>query len=102
MAASTPEITPEVAPAGTPWPRPRQAWYAVAIFASALTVNFLDRGILNLLVELKNGLNKTILMVTHDPRAAARAERVLHLEKGRLVRDTSPLHGATHPSGAPQ
>jgi putative ABC transport system ATP-binding protein len=43
--------------------------------------------ILNLLVELQKGLNKTILMVTHDPRAAARAERVLHLEKGRLVRD---------------
>lgn len=45
--------------------------------------------ILNLLVELKNGLNKTILMVTHDPRAADRAERVLHLDKGRLVREES-------------
>jgi putative ABC transport system ATP-binding protein len=49
--------------------------------------------ILDLLVELKNGLTKTIIMVTHDPRAAARAERVLHLEKGRLVRETSPLQG---------
>src|SRR6266540_2914366 len=38
--------------------------------------------ILNLLGELQRGLNKTILMVTHDPRAACRAERVLHLEKG--------------------
>src|SRR5262245_62875018 len=45
--------------------------------------------ILNLLVELKNGLNKTIIMVTHDPRAAVRAERVLHLEKGQLVHDTT-------------
>jgi putative ABC transport system ATP-binding protein len=64
--------------------------------------------ILNLLVELQQGLRKTILMVTHDPRAACRAERVLHLEKGRLVRDTAddPLyrrlpaeeqhHGAGH------
>jgi putative ABC transport system ATP-binding protein len=43
--------------------------------------------ILNLMVELKHGLNKTILMVTHDPRAAARAERVLHLDKGQLVRE---------------
>ncbi len=43
--------------------------------------------ILDLMVELKIGLTKTILMVTHDPRAAARAERVLHLEKGRLVRE---------------
>ena len=43
--------------------------------------------ILNLLVELQRGLTKTILMVTHDPRAAARALRVLHLDKGRLVRE---------------
>jgi putative ABC transport system ATP-binding protein len=43
--------------------------------------------ILNLMIELKHGLNKTILMVTHDPRAAARAERVLHLDKGQLVRE---------------
>ncbi len=41
--------------------------------------------ILNLLVELKNTLNKTIVMVTHDPRAAARADRVVHLDKGRLA-----------------
>jgi putative ABC transport system ATP-binding protein len=47
--------------------------------------------ILNLMVELQRGLNKTIIMVTHDPRAAIRAERVLHLEKGRLVRESVPL-----------
>jgi putative ABC transport system ATP-binding protein len=41
--------------------------------------------ILNLLGELKKELNKTILMVTHDPRAACRAERILHLDKGRLI-----------------
>ncbi len=45
--------------------------------------------ILNLLVALQKSLQKTILMVTHDPRAAARAERVLHLDKGRLVRETA-------------
>ena len=28
-------------------------------------------------------------MVTHDPRAARRAERILHLEKGQLVRETT-------------
>jgi putative ABC transport system ATP-binding protein len=44
--------------------------------------------ILKLLVELQRGLNKTIIMVTHDPRAAAKAERILHLEKGQLVRET--------------
>jgi putative ABC transport system ATP-binding protein len=41
--------------------------------------------ILNLLVELRTSLRKTILLVTHDPRAAQRADRVLHLEKGQLV-----------------
>lgn len=41
--------------------------------------------ILNLLGELKKTLNKTIVMVTHDPRAAERADRVVHLEKGRLA-----------------
>src|SRR5438874_163686 len=47
--------------------------------------------IMKLLVELQKGLNKTIIMVTHDPRAAAFAERVLHLEKGQLVRETTTV-----------
>src|SRR5436853_2192288 len=41
--------------------------------------------ILNLLDELQRGLKKTILLVTHDPRAAQRARRIVHLDKGRLV-----------------
>jgi putative ABC transport system ATP-binding protein len=41
--------------------------------------------ILNLLGELRNTLNKTIIIVTHDPRAAARADREVHLDKGQLV-----------------
>jgi putative ABC transport system ATP-binding protein len=41
--------------------------------------------ILDLLQELQQGLHKTILLVTHDPRAAARAERTLRLEKGQLI-----------------
>jgi putative ABC transport system ATP-binding protein len=41
--------------------------------------------IMNLLDELLRSLHKTILLVTHDPRAARRAHRVLHLEKGKLV-----------------
>jgi putative ABC transport system ATP-binding protein len=47
--------------------------------------------ILDLMGELQKGLGKTILLVTHDPRAAARAERILHLEKGQLVREESPV-----------
>jgi len=41
--------------------------------------------ILDLLCELRQSLHKTILLVTHDPRAAERAHRLLHLEKGLLV-----------------
>jgi putative ABC transport system ATP-binding protein len=45
--------------------------------------------ILNLLGELRVSLEKTILLVTHDPRAAARADRLLHLDKGQLVEQVS-------------
>src|SRR5947209_20359780 len=45
--------------------------------------------ILNLMGELQKALGKTIIMVTHDQRAAVRAMRELHLEKGRLVEDTA-------------
>ena len=41
--------------------------------------------ILDLLQALNRDHGKTIVMVTHDPHAAARAKRTLHLEKGVLV-----------------
>ncbi len=41
--------------------------------------------ILDLLQALNRDYGKTIVMVTHDPRAADRATRTLHLEKGVLV-----------------
>lgn len=41
--------------------------------------------ILGLLRELSTAHGKTIVMVTHDSRAAAAADRILHLEKGRLI-----------------
>jgi len=50
--------------------------------------------ILDLLDELRRSLHKTILLVTHDPRAAQRADRVLHLEKGQLVEQPEVLHEA--------
>ncbi len=40
--------------------------------------------ILNLLVALNREHGKTIVMVTHDPHAAARANRTLYLNKGAL------------------
>ncbi len=41
--------------------------------------------ILSLMESLNRDFGKTFVMVTHDPRAAARARRLVHLEKGRLV-----------------
>ncbi len=41
--------------------------------------------ILELLRVLNRDYGKTIVMVTHDPQAAAAARRVLHLDKGRLT-----------------
>ena len=41
--------------------------------------------ILDLLAQLVREYGKTVLMVTHDPRAAERADVVLHLDKGVLV-----------------
>ena len=43
--------------------------------------------ILNLMAQLNSELGKTIVMVTHDPKAAGRAHRMVHLEKGVLVSD---------------
>lgn len=42
--------------------------------------------ILNLLNLLNSEFGKTILMVTHDPRAASHARRIIHLDKGVLER----------------
>jgi putative ABC transport system ATP-binding protein len=45
--------------------------------------------ILDLLQSLNRDHGKTIVMVTHDPRAAERARRTLHLEKGELTKDVT-------------
>ena len=49
----------------------------------------LDRKSANEILDLLQALNrhhgKTIIMVTHDPNAAERAKRTLHLEKGTLI-----------------
>jgi len=46
--------------------------------------------ILKLLDRLNTELGKTIIMVTHDPRAAEAAHHLIYLDKGQLS-DTSPL-----------
>jgi putative ABC transport system ATP-binding protein len=45
--------------------------------------------ILDLLQALNRDHGKTIVMVTHDPHAAARAKRTLYLEKGVLVSEAA-------------
>ena len=40
--------------------------------------------ILDLLQALNREYGKTVIMVTHDPRAAERSNRVVHLDKGML------------------
>jgi putative ABC transport system ATP-binding protein len=45
--------------------------------------------ILGLLQALNEEHGKTVIMVTHDPRAAGFARRTVHLDKGRLV-DEAP------------
>src|SRR3712207_5132411 len=56
--------------------------------------------ILNLMEILRSQLSKTIIMVTHDPHAAERAQRVLHLEKGRLVLDDDRTASLTRRAAA--
>jgi putative ABC transport system ATP-binding protein len=43
--------------------------------------------VLGLLQRLNQEAGKTVIMVTHDPKAAAYARRVVHLEKGELVNE---------------
>jgi putative ABC transport system ATP-binding protein len=60
------------------------------LFADEPTGN-LDSGtsheILELLRAAVDGFGQTTVMVTHDPAAAAVADRVLHLEDGQVARD---------------
>lgn len=47
--------------------------------------------ILKLLQELATDYEKTVVMVTHDLRAAGSAHRILHLEKGQLTEQGAAL-----------
>jgi putative ABC transport system ATP-binding protein len=56
--------------------------------------------ILDLLGRLNRELGKTIVMVTHDPRAAVAARHLVHLDKGQLSDEAPALHGPTAAAGA--
>jgi len=47
--------------------------------------------ILRLLQALNQQHGKTIVMVTHDPKAAEYAKRILHLEKGQLLEQATAV-----------
>jgi hypothetical protein len=49
--------------------------------------------ILTLLETLNRAMGKTIVMVTHDPAAAARASLTRHLDKGRLRHEGDVAEG---------
>lgn len=52
--------------------------------------------VLSLLQILNRTAGKTVILVTHDPKAAAYASRTLHLEKGELLNghDDSRVHSS--------
>jgi putative ABC transport system ATP-binding protein len=48
------------------------------------------QSIIEILHDIAKGTNATVLCVSHDPRLIAHAERVLHMEDGRILRDLRP------------
>ncbi len=56
--------------------------------------------ILELMRTLNRDFQKTIVMVTHDPKAASTATRSLHLDKGTLAEGQYGLESALSPSGS--
>ncbi len=60
------------------------------IFADEPTGNLDSRAAAGLLAQIRGAVDsygQTVVMVTHDPRAAAYADRVLFLADGRVVRE---------------
>jgi putative ABC transport system ATP-binding protein len=50
-----------------------------------------SEAVLNLLRQLNQDLGQTIVMITHNPEAAAYGHRVLHMRDGEVV-DGSSVH----------
>jgi putative ABC transport system ATP-binding protein len=63
------------------------------VFADEPTGNLDSKAsedVLNLLREAVDRFGQTVIMVTHDPAAAAHADRLVTLRDGRLLHDTVP------------
>ncbi len=71
----------------------------VVMFADEPTGN-LDReaatATMALLRRLVTEFGKTLVMVTHDPQAASKADRIVHLDKGQIVESGQTTGGAIH------
>jgi len=52
--------------------------------------------VLGLLQQLNREMDKTVIMVTHDPKAAAYAQRTVHLEKGELLNGSGQSSVVSH------
>ena len=59
-----------------------------------------SQAVLELLDKLHSELHKTILMVTHDPAAAERADVIVHLDKGQLGAIEQGAHTVSASGGA--
>jgi putative ABC transport system ATP-binding protein len=55
--------------------------------------------ILDLLDELRTNRGLTIIMVTHDPAVASRAQRIIHMLDGRIVSEERSQHSQARLSG---
>jgi putative ABC transport system ATP-binding protein len=63
------------------------------VFADEPTGNLDSKasaGILRLLRQAVDDFGQTVIMVTHDPAAAAHADRLITLSDGRIVHDAAP------------
>ena len=67
------------------------------VFADEPTGNLDSKAsteVLNLLRQAVDEFGQTVVMVTHDPDAAAVADRLIELADGRIVRDEAVVAAA--------
>ena len=67
------------------------------VFADEPTGNLDSKSsaeVLNLLRQAVDEFGQTVVMVTHDPDAAAIADRLIELADGRIVRDEAVVAAA--------
>ena len=61
-----------------------------------------SKKILDILAELQGRRGTTLVLVTHDPEVARLADRQIHLQDGRIVRQDADLGTRPSPDAAPE